>query len=108
MAAANPSLPPIANRLNGLESVPTGDASCRYDPSTRAVAAERVVFDSLFGEGLATTRSSLSRLADSLIAVRRTEGVDDELRTRSVDLGKRVGLAIVAWSHGDGFDSTRG
>ena len=108
MAGANPTLPSLAGRLNGLASVPRGDSTRTYDETLTAVAAERLVLDSLFRDGLATTRAALDRLADSLTAARVAKGVNESLRTRSDSLGRSVGLAIVAWSHGDGFDSTRG
>ncbi len=108
LAAAEPSLPSLAGRLNGLDALPRGDAGARYDATLSALAAERTILDSLFRDGLPTTRSSLRRLADSLVAARLATGVDRAVRDRSDALGRRTGLAIVAWSHGDGFDSTRG
>jgi hypothetical protein len=108
MAAANPQLPSLAGKLNGLDALPQGESNQRYDAALSAVAAERVILDSLFRDGLATTRSAIAHLADSLANARAAVGVSDDERTRSEELGKRVGLAIVAWSHGDGFDSTRG
>jgi hypothetical protein len=103
MAAANPKLKPVAG-LNGFPALPPADKG--LDETVTAVAAERVVLDSLFGDGLPTTRAALSRLADSLIADRGSR-VSAEVIQRSRDAGVRVGLAIVAWSHTDGFDSTR-
>jgi membrane-associated phospholipid phosphatase len=46
-------------------------------------------------------------LADSLEQARSAADISAEIRSRSIDLGRRVGVAIVAWSHTDGFDSTR-
>lgn len=108
MAAADPKLPPIAGRLNGLESLPAADGSRRYDRTLTAIAAERVVLDSLFREGLPTTRASLSHIADSLVQARVDAGVGKDVATNSADLGIKTGLALIAWAHGDGFDSTRG
>ena len=108
LAGANHALPSLAGKLNGLESLPRGDSTQTYDETLTAVFAERVVLDSLFRDGLPTTRSALDRLADSLIAARAQLGASDAIQARSKDLGVRVGLAIVSWSHGDGFDSTRG
>ena len=105
LAAANPNARSIAGTLNGLDSLPHGDTGVSYDPTITSVVAERIVLDSLFTEGLPTTRSALSRLADSLL---HTSVASGELATRSTDLGRRIGLAVVAWTHGDGFDSTRG
>lgn len=108
MAGANPQLPSLAGRVNGLAPVPRGDSAQTYDETLTAVSAERLILDSLFRDGLPTTRTALDRLADSLTAARVAKGVNESLRTRSDSLGRRVGLAIVAWAHGDGFDSTRG
>ena len=107
-SAAKPELPSLAGKLNGLAELPKGESGQRYDPTLSAVAAERVILDSLFRDGLATTRAALGRLADSLANARAALGISDSERARSEDLGKRIGLAIVAWSHGDGFDTTRG
>lgn len=105
LAAANPNARSLAGALNGLDSLPHGDAGKSYDATITSVVAERTVLDSLFAEGLPTTRSALSRLADSLLHAAPARG---ELSTRSTGLGRRIGLAVVAWTHGDGFDSTRG
>src|SRR5690242_5649167 len=51
----------LAGMLNGLDSLPHGNAGVSYDPTITSVVAERTVLDSLFGEGLPTTRSALSR-----------------------------------------------
>jgi hypothetical protein len=108
MAVADATMPPLEGRLNGFPAVPKRAANATYDPTISAVAAERVILDSLFRDGLPTTRASLARLADSLMTARIALGVKDAARARSDSLGRSVGLAIVAWSHGDGFDSTRG
>jgi hypothetical protein len=108
MSAADPKLPPITGRLNGLEALPAADGSRRYDRTLTAIAAERVVLDSLFREGLPTTRASLRRVADSLENARVKSGVSKSIATSSEELGLKTGLAILAWAHGDGFDSTRG
>src|SRR5262249_9071420 len=52
MSAADPSLPTIAGRLNGLGELPRSESGKRYDRTLTAVAAERVILDSLFSEGL--------------------------------------------------------
>lgn len=105
LSVADPNARSLAGMLNGLDSLPHGSPGVSYDPTITSVVAERTVLDSLFAEGLPTTRSALSRLADSLL---QTAGASGELSTRSTDLGRRIGLAVVAWTHSDGFDSTRG
>ena len=108
MVAADPDLPPVAGTLNGLDSLPRADRPRDHDMTITAVEAERVVMDSLLAGSLPTTRASVSRLADSLVEARVAAGVSAGVRERSAMLGRQVGLAIVAWSRRDGFDSTRG
>ena len=107
LAAADPSLPRIEGRLNGLTTLPRGSADSTYDGSIAAIAAERTILDSLFRDGLPTTRASLTRVADSLMRT-RAPSVDAATQARSVRLGVETAFAILVWSHGDGFDSTRG
>src|SRR5262249_36567099 len=95
MAAAQPELPSLAGKLNGLTELPKGEAGTTYDPTLSAIAAEQLILDSLFRDGLATTRAALGRLADSLTTARLATGVGESERARSEELGKRVGLAIV-------------
>jgi membrane-associated phospholipid phosphatase len=108
LAAVDDRLPSVAGTANGLSELPRADHPRDYDAMLVAIAAERMVLDSLLREGLPTTRSALGRLADSLARVRTNGGVSADEARRSSELGARIGGAIVAWSHGDGFDSTRG
>jgi membrane-associated phospholipid phosphatase len=106
MAAADPSLPSSANLFTGLPDTPR--AAERVDATLTAVAAERVVLDSLFAEGLPATKSSIARFADSVIAARSAQVTSAAVQGRSQRLGAQIGVAVVAWARGDGFDSTRG
>jgi hypothetical protein len=83
-----------------------GPSDDKLDETITAVAAVRVVMDSMFADGLPTTRAALSRLADSLIKDREGK-VSAGVTARSRELGALTGLAIMVWSHSDGFDSTR-
>ena len=103
MAVASPQMKPIL----GLTGFPTLASVGGLDATITAVAAERVVMDSLFNDGLPTTRAALRRLADSLLTHREAR-VSTPVSQRSRAVGERVGNAIVAWSRTDGFDSTRG
>jgi membrane-associated phospholipid phosphatase len=107
LATANPDMPAIERRLNGFPTLPDVHARGELDPTVVAVAAERVVLDSLLREALPTTRASLARLADSLTQARATTGLSQDVMSRSAALGSQVGAALVAWARGDGFDSTR-
>lgn len=108
LASTERALPPLSGTLNGLGRIPAPEDRQGYDPTITAVVAERVVLDSLLHEGLPTTRAGVARLADSLIRVQTTRGVSDKMRERSTGLGTRIGVAVIAWSRTDGFDSTRG
>lgn len=108
LASVDSRLPGPAGMLDGLAELPRAERSADYDPTLTAIAAERVVLDSLLREGVPTTHSAIERLADSLALARGKGGVSDEVQAKSRELGGRIGSAIVAWSHGDGFDTTRG
>ena len=108
LSSTERGLTPLSGQLNGLGKIPAPEDRQGYDPTITAVVAERVVLDSLLREALPTTRSSVSRLADSLTREQSARGVSDRMRDRSMELGTKIGLAVVAWSRGDGFDSTRG
>jgi hypothetical protein len=108
LAAAEPSLPGLENRLNGLAALPRGEKGKSYDPTLTLVATQRTLIDSLFRDGLPTTRAALSRLADSLAQARIALGVGSDEAQRSAELGQRTAFALITWAHGDGFDSTRG
>lgn len=108
LATTSNDLPPLAGALNGFPVLPAPNAGEQYDGTLVAVAAERVVLDSLLREALPTTRSAVSRLADSLEAARIAVGVNEATSRRSTDLGQRIGLSIVSWSRTDGFAATRG
>lgn len=108
LAAADLRLPSAAGILNGLSGLPAPVQGQRHDGTLLAIAAERVVLDSLLAEALPATQATLDRLVDSLGETRKALGVSEEVRTRSEELGRRLGIAIVAWSRNDGFDSTRG
>lgn len=108
MAAVRSDLPSLEGVLNGIPALPRAERAADVDETITAVEAERVALDSLLSEALPTTQSALARLADSLVAARMAAGVSNAVRERSADLGRRIGLQIVAWSHTDGFDGTRG
>ncbi|MBL0169176.1 MAG: vanadium-dependent haloperoxidase [Gemmatimonadaceae bacterium] len=107
-AASHSGMSPLDSVLHGMPALPRAKRTAEVDATVVAVAAERVVLDSLLREGLATTRAQLTRLADSLEAARVADGVAADVQSRSDSLGRRIGLAIVAWSNTDGFTATRG
>ena len=107
IAAGSPGLRSLAGQLNGLDSLPHPARDLRYDPVLVALAAERAALDSLFVEGLPATRAALASLSDSLEAARLVQGIPDAVRLHSRDLGRRIGIAILAWAARDGFAETR-
>ena len=107
LSAADPRLEPLTGRLNEFPELPTSGDPRAHDATLVAVAAERVVLDSLLRDALPTTRAALTRLADSLAGSRDSVGLLPAVRTRSRELGQRIGFAIVSWSRSDGFDRTR-
>lgn len=107
LATADSDLPVLTGTLNDLDFLPAADPRLRYDGTLAAVSATRVVLDSLLHDALPTTRAQVARLADSLDGARTARGIGETIQADSRDLGQRIGLAIVAWSRRDGFDSTR-
>lgn len=108
LAAARPEMPSLAGKLNGLTALPRTTDAKGVDETLTMVEAERVLLDSLLARGLPTTRGTVAGLVDSLVHARAAFDMHEGVEARSRDLGRRVGLAIVAWSRTDGFDSTRG
>lgn len=108
VGSVSKSLPTLTGVLQGIPPLPQADDPSAHDGTLVAVAAQRVVLDSLMKEALPTTRSALVRLADSLVSARRAIVADDSVESRSSELGKRIGLAIVDWANRDGFAATRG
>jgi membrane-associated phospholipid phosphatase len=106
MASADPARPNVAGLFNGLPEIPR--ATERVDATLTAVAAERVVLDSLFADGLPTSKASIARFTDSLVTARSAQVTSAAVQAASKALGERIGMLIVAWAHTDGFDSTRG
>ncbi len=95
----------MSGQLNGWTApeVPTE----ALDGATVAAVAERVVLDSLFRDGFASTRRTVDSLAEAQVAARRATGVDDALSERSVVHGRALGAALLAWAAQDGFFETR-
>jgi len=98
----------LAGQLNGLWSVPLAVRERPVDGATVAAAAERIVLDSLFSQGSASTKRAIDSLTTAQIARRRSSGVGADGSARSVDHGLALGRAILAWAATDGFLQTRG
>ncbi len=102
---ARSGLRSLGGQLNGLAAMegPGGEV----DGASVAAEAERVVLDSLFRDGFASTRRAVDSLAKAQVAARKVAGVSDETSARSVQHGARLGAALLAWAATDGFFATR-
>ena len=107
IATQDPELGALTGRLNGFPGLPDSEGRAR-DGIVAALEAKRVLVDSLLREALPITRSTLLRLADSIEVARTTAGVDADVIRTSREVGREIGLRIVAWSREDRFDETRG
>jgi membrane-associated phospholipid phosphatase len=107
--AADPrsNLRSLAGQLNGLWSIPLVEVARPVDGATVAAEATRVVLGSLFEKGAPPIRAAFDSLAATQFQDRRRARVRDVVRERSVQHGRALGTAIVAWSSGDGFLATR-
>jgi hypothetical protein len=97
----------LAGQLNGLWSVPVPPRDRALDGATVAAEAQRVVLDSLYGNGAAEPHRAIDSLARAQIAGRRLAGASAERIDRSVAHGKALGRAILSWAANDGFAETR-
>ena len=108
--AADPTsgLRSLAGQLNGFDGLPAAPAGAKIDGAIAAAAAERVVLDSLFRDGFASTRRTIDSLAAAQIETRVAAGVGAASREASEAHGRALGNAILAWAATDGFFATRG
>ncbi len=107
VAASDDDLAPLHGIVRGMPPLPVSPDAGTLDATIVAMTAERVVLDSLFGDALPATRAALTRMTDSLIAVRTAGGVTPAAQARSAAAGTAIGAGIVAWSKTDGFAGTR-
>ena len=107
-ADAKSTLRSLSGQLNGFTPLPVLPAGQSVDGATVAAAAERVVLDSIFRDGFASTRRTIDSLASAQIAARGIAGVGSALRDRSIAHGRVIGAAILSWAATDSFYATRG
>ena len=88
----------LAGQLNGLTMLPAPPGGRPVDGAVVAAEAERVVLDSLFSDGYASTRRTIDSLSSAQVQARRVAGVGGDLRERSVAHGRAHGNAIHAWA----------
>lgn len=97
----------LAGQLNALDSLPAVPAGGAIDGAIVAAEAERVVLDSLYRDGFASTRRTVDSLAAAQAAARVAVGISESTRDRSIAHGRRLGAAILGWAATDGFYATR-
>ncbi len=98
----------LAGQLNGLSALPSAGDAGTMDGATVAAEAERVVLDSLYRDGFASTRRTIDSLAKAQVAARVAAGVSGGVRDRSLAHGRALGNALLAWAATDSFFATRG
>lgn len=103
---ASSGLRSLAGQVNGLTQLPQA-ASGGVDGAIVAAEAVRVVLDSLFRDGFASTRRTIDSLAKAQVDRRRVAGVREDHAARSAEHGRSLGAAILAWAATDGFFDTR-
>jgi len=96
----------LGGQLNGLTSIPEPPAG-DVDGATAAAEAMRVVLDSLYRDGFASTRRTIDSLARAQVAGRIDAGVSQQVSSRSQEHGRSLGAAVLAWAASDGFFETR-
>ena len=106
-AASSDSLRSLAGQLKGLDSLPRPEPGARYDPASVAVEAQTTVLRALYADGFPSTAVAITRLHDSLMAVRSGTGVPEDVARASREYGARLGGAIIEWARKDGFAETR-
>jgi membrane-associated phospholipid phosphatase len=97
----------LAGQLNGLDALPSPPEGAAVDGAIVAAVAERMVLDSLFRDGFASTRNTVDSLAAAQIAARAAAGVREDERARSEEHGRALAAALLAWAARDGFYETR-
>lgn len=91
----------LSGQLNGLPPLPVAREA--VDGAITAAEVERVVLDSLFRDGFASTRRTIDSLAKAQVAARVAAGVSTKMRDASLAHGSALGAAILAWAAADGF-----
>ena len=98
----------LAGQLNGLDTLPPLPEGGDVDGATVASEAVRMVLDSLFRDGFASTRRTIDSLAKAQVDARLLAGVSSPTRDRSLAHGRAIGSALLAWAAADSFFATRG
>lgn len=103
--AADPAsgLTSLGGQLDGLPALPPPAGTTPLDGAIVGAETERLVLDSLFRDGFASTRRTIDSLARAQVAARVAAGVGEGSRDASLVHGKALAAAILAWAEQDGF-----
>ena len=94
----------LAGQLNGLSGLPTADPTQTYNWALSANAALAAINRSLFANASPAGLAAVDSLeAANLAALQGSPGPDAS--RRSVEFGKQVAAAVVAWARADGHDN---
>ncbi len=96
----------LSEQLNALTRLPKPQGGA-VDGAIVAAETERIVLDSLFRDGFASTRRTVDSLARSQIEGRVGAGVSPDVRDRSLAHARSLGASLLAWAATDGFFDTR-
>ncbi len=102
------SLRSLNGQLHGLTALPRPPLDVGIDGPIAAAEAERIVADSLYRDGLPSTRRTIDSLAHAQVDARTAAGVHERERARSLAHGQALAHAILAWAATDSFFATRG
>ncbi len=97
----------LGGQLNGLGVLPAVPEGAWVDGAIVAATAERIVLDSLFRDGFASTRNTVDSLSAAQVNARVAAGVSTAAMQRSVEHGEELAAALLAWAAEDGFFATR-
>ncbi len=102
VAAFNKKYQSLAGQINGLTQVPLPNKDSVHNQGLAAILAYCTVAEAVtFPEG------SFKSYTDSLIQLAESEGMPDDELENSINYGRNVGKAIVAWSKKDNYAQTR-
>jgi membrane-associated phospholipid phosphatase len=107
-ADGSSGLTSMMGRLNGFDPPKAMVVEPGVDGAIAAAEAARVVLDSLFRDGFASTRRAIDSLATAQVAARLNAGISTGRREVSARRGHDIAAQILAWAATDSFFATRG
>ena len=95
----------LGGQLNGLTGLPVADKTQVYNWAISANAALATISRGLFANTSAANKATIDSL-EAANAVTYQAGINTEAQARSIDFGRKVGVAVFEWSKTDGYDNT--